>query len=201
MKDAIHLNAMEATSTQLVVDEFTKSKQSVDILNARVMAIGYMKQVGIDFISTLSPAAVQIKLLFIHSRSCLPLWNYLPMWMINIHSKFKPCSQQSCSAQITAIVRAKYYWEPKIYTFFVLSMPINSTKNKVLRSSVETEYRTRAGITRDILTLLQNLLKDFAIPPTNNIIILMFSDNQVAILIASNPSFRESSKHILIITL
>lgn len=62
----------------------------------------------------------------------------------------------------------------------------------VSRSSAEAEYQSLACATSELLWL-KSLLTHFEI---NIIAAMIFCDNQVAIHLASNPSFHERSKHI-----
>ncbi|RDY11107.1 hypothetical protein CR513_04276, partial [Mucuna pruriens] len=60
---------------------------------------------------------------------------------------------------------------------------------------LEVEYRGLASNPSEI-TWISNLLKDlhFTPPPT-----IVLCENQVAVLIASNPTFHERAKHINIV--
>lgn len=61
------------------------------------------------------------------------------------------------------------------------------------RSSAEAEYRALASITNELIWIFQ-LLKDLHI---NSLLpATVFCDNQAAIVIASNPTFHERTKHI-----
>ena len=63
----------------------------------------------------------------------------------------------------------------------------------VSHSSAEAEYRALAATASEI-SWLQQLLRDFNIFSTSPA--LLFCDNQVAVHIAHNPMFHESTKHI-----
>ena len=66
-------------------------------------------------------------------------------------------------------------------------------QNVVARSSAEAEYRAMAHTASEMLRL-QFLLRDLGVGvPTP---MQMYSDNQAAIYIASNPVFHEHTKHI-----
>lgn len=69
-----------------------------------------------------------------------------------------------------------------------------SRKQKVAsRSSTESEYRSMADVTREILWI-QQLLEDFHV--TVSVTAKLFCDNKSAIYIATNPAFHERTKHI-----
>ncbi|XP_019101577.1 PREDICTED: uncharacterized protein LOC109133115 [Camelina sativa] len=60
-------------------------------------------------------------------------------------------------------------------------------------SSTESEYRSMAEVTREVLWI-QQLLRDFRAPVTS--IAKLFCDNKSAVYIATNPVFHEKTKHI-----
>ncbi|XP_020684800.1 uncharacterized protein LOC110101293 [Dendrobium catenatum] len=66
-------------------------------------------------------------------------------------------------------------------------------QHTVARSSTESEYRTLAALTSDIIWL-RRLLSDFGISQTNPTD--MFCDNTSAIALANNPVFHARTKHI-----
>ena len=66
-------------------------------------------------------------------------------------------------------------------------------QNIVARSSTEAEYRAIASVTCELMWL-RHLLHDFGIKQQEPN--LIFCDSQSAILLASNPTFHERTKHI-----
>ncbi|GMP54232.1 hypothetical protein CsSME_00019460 [Camellia sinensis var. sinensis] len=63
----------------------------------------------------------------------------------------------------------------------------------VSRSSIEAEYRSLANTAAEV-SWLQQLLKDFLVPPSS--IPVLWCDNLSAMALASNPVFHSRSKHI-----
>ena len=77
-----------------------------------------------------------------------------------------------------------------IVFFFLCDSMFAWKSNKqttISRSSAETEYRALTFLASEV-TWIYFLLLDFAITPSPT---LVFCDNQVAIYIATNPSFHE----------